>query len=67
MTEYKVYTSKPYNDISGIRVIADSVEIEDGGVLAFYEQPGDGDTLKSMAGDEKLVEAYTEWSRFEEA
>jgi hypothetical protein len=62
MTKYKVYTN------SGLKtVFADSVEIEEGGVLAFYEQPGDGDTLKSVAGDDVLVEAYVEWNHFEEA
>lgn len=61
MTEYTVH----YGDAETTTVAADSVKIEDGGVLAFYEQPGDGTTLKSVAADEVLIRAFAEWDKFE--
>lgn len=65
MSRYKVWASSV--DVEGYSLTADSVEIEEGGVLAFYETPGGGETLQSVAGGDELVEAYAEWDRFEEA
>jgi hypothetical protein len=68
MTTYKVHKhrdkgisrhSKQYS------VDADKVAIEEGGVLVFYEKPGTGETLESVAGEDKIVSAFSEWSYVE--
>lgn len=50
---YKVYLG----DETAVDVQADSVGFEEGGVLAFYEEPTDG----NISDEDELLAAYESW------
>jgi hypothetical protein len=68
MTTYSIERQVPDLDSPVTeKVKAGRVEIEEGGVLAFYEEPnidGEGASLRSVTSESELVVAYSEWDAF---
>lgn len=49
------------------KVQAGRVEIEEGGVLAFYDEPtvdGEEASLRAVTSESELIVAYSEWDAF---
>ena len=69
MTSYIVERTLSGNDSGELfteEVSAAEVEIQDGGVLAFYGEVSEEqeNTLRAVAGDRELIVAYSEWDAF---
>lgn len=67
MTSYIVERSLPGRDeLFTEEVNAAEVEIQDGGVLAFYGAVSEEEenTLRAVAGERELIVAYSEWDAF---